>query len=205
MDAILLPEGAGFSLQENLGICPNRYYLYSPSHPNMTFGMSPMLNSLIYLFAHRPPRDLAEAWALFRRSGLTELAEREAIFVAIPLPLNGEGWTEADYDAYYNIQYVLSGGHIEFHGAGTPPILQYTRYVYNNKQFVVGEGDGATFINNVLSRRCNRIAGACTFGGEMEPALPAGMPLPIYAVDPCPEAVDYYRRANQADTRSFRF
>lgn len=198
-DASKLVGEASFRFYEHMGMEENRYWLYMPAHPNMTFGMSPMLNALVYLFTDTPVKDIDEAWDTFIRSGLYEIADRESLFVTIPLPMNGETWTEEDYKNYYNIQYVLSGGHIEFHGAGTAPILQYTRYVYNNRQFVVGEGSGATFINNVLSQNCNRIAAACTFGGTIREGLPANMPLPVYAVDPSGAAVAYYERANGTD------
>ena len=195
-----LPKGASFAFYETVGIEQNQYYLYMPSHPNMTFTMSPMLNSLIYLFTDEPVADLRQAWAVFERSGLMELSEKEAVFVAIPVPMDGVAWSEADYKNYYNIQYVLSGGHIEFHGAGSNPILQYERYVYNNQQYVVGEGRGATFINNILSQKCNRIAAAATFGGEMDAGLTGRMPLPVYAVDPCQNAITYYQTVNETNT-----
>lgn len=164
--------------------------------------MSPMLNALIYIFTDKAVNGQSEALDVFRRSGLMELAEQESIFVAIPCPMNGNSWTEDDYAAYYNIQYILSGGHIEFHGPGTSPILQYTRYVYNNRQFVIGEGSGATFVNNVLTQNCNRIAAVCTFGGNMDSELPAGMPLPIYGVNVCDTAKEYYKKVNSTDTKS---
>jgi poly(3-hydroxybutyrate) depolymerase len=201
MIEIHIPEGATFKLCENMGTIENRFYLYSPSHPNMTFGMSPMLNSLVYLYTDQPVNNLDAAWKVLLRAGLLDLAEKEAIFVAIPIPLNEKTWEAADYDAYYNIQYVLSGGHIEFHGPGTSPILQYPRYVYNNKQFAIGEGRGATFVHNILSQKCNRIAGICTFGGDMEPELTGSMPLPAYLVDPCENAVAYYKRVNNVDVQ----
>ena len=191
---------ASFRFYENVGAADNKYWLYMPAHPNMTFGMSPMLNSLLYLFTDKPVKDEQEAWETFVNSGLYDIADAESLFVAIPLPMNGESWSERDYDNYFNVQYVLSGGHIEFHGAGTEPILQYKRYVYNNKQFVIGEGSGATLINNVLSRKCNRIAGACTFGGEIADTTPGDMPLPVYAVHPCEGAVAYYKAINACDT-----
>jgi len=197
-----LPLGARFSLRENQGRCGNRFWLYEPAHPHMTFVMSPMRNALIFLFPDKPALSEADALELLFRSGLPEIAERECIFVAIPVPLNGESWTAQDYDAYYNIQYVLSGGHIEFHGPGTPPVLEYPRYVYNNRQFVIGEGSGASFINDVLARQCNRIAGACTFGGTMDSPDPGAMALPVYCVSPCETALRYYRAVNRTDTCS---
>lgn len=195
-----LPEHAKFEFYEHMGRCDNQYYLYTPSHPHMTFGMSPMCNALIYLYTDRPVGDIHEAWSVLERTGLLETAEKDSVFLAIPLPLNGCTWEDADYDAYYNIQYVLSGGHIEFHGPGSSPILQYTRYVYNNRQFVIGEGSGASFVHNVLSQHCNRIAGICTFGGTMRSGLTGEMPLPAYLVSPCAQAESYYRRVNETDT-----
>lgn len=199
-DASRLTGEASFELYEHMGMEENRYWLYMPAHPNMTFGMSPMLNSLIYLFTDTPVKNIDEAWDTLIRSGLHDIADKESLFIAIPLPMNGTSWTEEDYKNYYNIQYVLSGGHIEFHGPGTPPILQYTRYVYNNKQFLIGEGSGATFINNVMTQSCNRVAGVCTFGGEMKAALPTGLPLPAYMSAPALSAIEYYKRVNEIDT-----
>ena len=199
--SVALSGEASFKFYENVGAADNKYWLYTPAHPNLTFGMSPMLNALVYIFTDQPVKDKADAWDVFMRSGLYEIADCESIFVAIPLPMNGHEWTEQDYDNYFNVQYVLSGGHIEFHGPGTPPILQYKRYVYNNRQFVIGAGSGADFIHNVLSRRCNRIAGVCTFGGTMKDKTPGAMALPAYVVSPGEYVLDYYKAINDCNTQ----
>ena len=66
--------------------------------------------------------------------------------------------------------------------------------------YVLGEGSGATFVNNVLSQNAQRIAGIATFGGEIDPELPQGLAVPAYLVNASEDAVAYWKAVNGTDT-----
>ena len=129
--------------------------------------------------------------------GLIDIAESAPAYIICPDPLNGESYTQEDLNVYYESQIYLAGGKII---SFTPPTGEYERRTYNNLQYIIAEGDGATFVNNVLSQNASRIAAILTFGGEMDEALEPGLALPAYLVDPCDTALNYYKTVNETDS-----
>lgn len=174
------------------------FYVYGPEHPHMYDMLSSFLNGVVYLYPDRPVADGDEALALIQKLGLDEIAESFPAYIVVPVPVNGSGWSEADLDVYWNSQFWLAGGEITF--ATEPPQGEYVRHTMNSLQYVLGEGSGATFINNVLSQNAQRIAGIATFGGEINKDLQPGLAVPAYLVNASDAAVRYWKDVNGTDT-----
>ena len=173
------------------------FYVYGPEHPHMYDMLSSFLNGTVFLYPDKPVADEAAALALIQSLGLDENAESFPAYIVIPAPVNGESWSDADAELFWNIQFWLAGGEITF--ATEPPQGEYVRHVMNALLYVLGEGSGATFVNNVLSQNAQRIAGIATFGGEIDPDLPQGLAVPAYLVNASDDAVAYWKAANGVD------
>ncbi len=174
-NSLNLPEKASFRLMKDIGFKGSRFYLYSPSLPNLDFDMSPMLNSLVFVYPDKPCYTGEKAWKVLSKTGLIDIAEREAVYVIMPLPVTGDGWSKDDLKLYHESQYYLAGGDVYEY-----PSMQYERLVFNNLQYVIAEGEGATFVNNILSQHAERIAGILTFGGRIDSSIKGGLALPAY-------------------------
>lgn len=198
------PAGT-FELLENIAVTDSAYtpnsdysfYLYSPSDPHDFDLMSGQLNGVIYVYPDKPFANEQEALAKLTELGLIDIAESSPAYIVCPNPLNGESYTEADLNVYYESQIYLAGGKII---SFTPPTGEYARHTYNNLQYIMAEGSGSTFVNNVLSQNAGRISAVLTFGGEMSAALDQGLALPAYLVNASEAAVSYYKAVNGTDT-----
>ena len=174
------------------------FYVYAPENPHDYDILSNCMNGVVFVYTDTPVADEAAAGTMIKELGLDTIAESFPAYIVIPTPLNGKTWTEADLDVYWEAQYFLAGGLID---ANTqPPAGEYARHTMNTLQYVMAEGTGATFVNNVLSQNAMRIAGMALFGGEIDENLPVGLAVPAYLVN-APEAVtDYWKEANGTDT-----
>lgn len=173
-------EGASFTeVTDVAGIEGSRFYLYLPSE---LYDPAPMMTPVLYVFGDKPHPGVREAWAALTAAGLDTLAEAEHAAVIMVDPV-GDRWARIDVDVFEAIEAYI------FFSTGQ------VKLTFHNLQYAIGEGSGATFINNHLSQNCKRLAGVMTFGGEI--AHPAPLyPLPAYVVSGTREAVDFYRAAN---------
>jgi len=195
-----IPAGASFELITDIGSKGSKFYLYSPSNPYSDFLMSGMLNSVIFVYPDEPYAGKEKAWKDIVSTGLLDIAETGVAYIIMPLPVNGDNWSEADLDVYYESQFYLAGGEITPpSGEGGIPSTQYPRKTYNNQQYIIAEGSGATFVNNILSQHAERIAGILTFGGKIDESVKTGLAVPAYLVNADKTAVDYYKAVNKAD------
>lgn len=193
--AVEILEGARFELMTDIGFNGSRFYLYSPSRPNLDFDMSRMLNSVVFVYPDRPYFTREKAWDAFSKTGLVDIAEKEAAYVIMPLPVTGDTWSEDDLTLYYESQYYLAGGDVYEY-----PFMQYERLVFNNLQYVIAEGRGATFVNNILSQHPERIAGILTFGGSIDSSKKGRLALPAYLVNAEKDTISFYKAANWTDS-----
>jgi len=197
-----IPKGAGFELITDIGIKGSKFYLYSPSNPYLDFLLSPMLNSVIFVYPDKPYGSKEEAWKDLLSTGLMDIAEKGAAYVIMPVPVDGDQWGgEADLKVYYESQFYLAGGEITPPDKdGGLPATRYPRNIYNNQQYIIAEGSGATFVNNILSQHAERIAGILAFGGKIDKSKKQGLALPAYLVNADKAAVSYYKAVNSTDT-----
>lgn len=173
-------EGASFTqVNDVAGIEGSCFYLYVPSQMEEPF---PMMTPVIYVYGNEPYATEEDAWAAMKNAGLDVIAEEEHGAVILVNPA-GDEWGEKDVEVFEEIMSYIS------YVDGTVPLT------YHSLQYAVGEGAGATFINNYLTQNCKRIAGVMTFGGEIADPYPM-YALPSYIVSGSQEAVDFYLNAN---------
>lgn len=173
-------EGASFSQVTDVdGIEGSCFYLYVPSHMESPF---PMITPVIYVYGDQPYESEEAAWDALTAAGLDVIAEEEQGAIIMVNPV-GDEWGEEDIDVYEAIMSYIS------YVDGTVPLT------YHSLQYAIGEGSGATFINNYLTENCQRLAAVMTFGGEIGTPYPL-YALPAYIVSGSQEAVDYYINAN---------
>lgn len=177
---VITEEGATFSRVSDVGgIEGSSFYLYVPSNMETPY---PMMTPVIYVYGDQPYADTDSAWAALTAAGLDTIAEAEKAAVVMVNPV-GDAWDKADIDVYEAIMAYI------FYVDGE------VKLTYHSLQYAIGEGSGATFINNYLSQNCKRLAAVMTFGGEIGSPIPK-LPLPAYIVSGSEEAVEFYLRAN---------
>ena len=176
-------EGARFMEVNDVdGIEGSTFYLYLPS---TMYNPYPMLTPVIYVYGDSPYESLDDAWAALTGAGLDTIAEAEYGAVVMMNPA-GESWGKEDVEIFEAIE-----GYI-YYTAGT------VKLTYHNLQYAIGEGSGATFINNYLTQNCKRLAAVMTFGGEIGHPYPL-YALPAYIVSGTQRAVDFYRAINDGN------
>ena len=126
--------------------------------------------------------DAEEAADLLEELGLASHLTDYATRAWVINPANGDSYdAEADLASYFAL---LS----ELPRQGT--------WAHTNMK-VIGIGEGATFVNNVISQNSWSIAGIFTYGGTMDPAVTPHAPIPAY-VHGDATAAQRYVSANQA-------
>ncbi len=174
-------EGASFTQVEDVGgIEGSCFYLYVPSEMESPF---PMITPVIYVYPDAAYESEDDAWDAMTAAGLDVIAEDEKGVIIMVNP-TGDEWGDVDVSVYEEIMSYIS------YVDGEVPLT------YSSLQYMIGEGSGATFINNYMTLNAKRIAAVLTFGGEIdEDAFPM-YPLPAYIVSGSDEAVDFYINAN---------
>lgn len=167
------------------GIEGSCYYLYTPTE---MYNPSAMMTPVVYLYPDKAYADKDEAFAELKELGLIDIAEAEKGAVIVVNPL-GDTWSKADIDVFEAIQADI---YYASRGGGNHAFTQH------NLQYVIGEGAGATFINERLSQNCKRIAGVLTFGGEYNFAYQL-YNLPAYIVSGSEGAIEYFKGTNKTD------
>lgn len=174
-------EIAGYYEVSNVGEIEGSHFYYYAAEERVA-DMTPV----IFVYGDLPYADEEAAKATMNELGLIDLADEEGGLIILVNPV-GEDWGTVDVDVFDAIEEYI------FSDKGANGVVKGTsRY---NLQYVLGEGSGATFINNYLSDDCQRIAGVLTVGGDIEDHK-ALYPLPAYLVSASEEAVEFYLDCN---------
>jgi poly(3-hydroxybutyrate) depolymerase len=123
------------------------------------------------------------AYGVLQGLGLIELAERASADVYLVGAVDGRHWDDrADWVLFDRLQYFIAGRNHTAMG--------------NTK--LIGIGDGATFVNDVLSTHAQHVADIVTWGGLAHRQLTGEhLAVPAYlAGSPDAAAVAYYRWLN---------
>ena len=179
-----LADGATFVQVDGTGVDGSKMYVYTASELH---NPPPMLTPILYMYADKGFATQNDALKYINSKGLIALAEAEKAAVIVMNPVDG-AWGEQDVAVY-----KASHSYVSF--MGNAARLSYLQLLY-----AIGEGSGATFINQHLSQNADRIAAVLTVGGEMPDGVAPKMALPAYIAGGTQAAVDFYKAANQADT-----
>ena len=185
---IEIPEGAiSHEIEEGeLGVENSSAYIYIASE---LYNLPNWETPIIYVYPDQRVADESAAWDIMETTGLQTIAEDEHAAVLIVNPVN-ESWSEEDLDVYDALMgYVF---YVKEQGDVTLPGYPLS---YLNMQYMIGEGSGATFINEYMTQNADRISAVMTFGGEM-PDTSVYAELPAYLVGSDSREVNFYKAAN---------
>jgi hypothetical protein len=186
------PGGASFVDVPDLGVAGSHTYLYTPS---VKFDPAPMLTPVLFVYSDAGYASKDAALAAVTTAGLIARAEAEHAVLIVQNPVTGGAWSADDLKVYDGVMHYIWGANT---AASGKPALSYYRLDY-----MVGEGAGATFINEYMTKapQVYRVAGIATFGGAM-PAGTAGSAVPAYLLGASSDAVNFYKAANAVDSTS---
>ena len=187
-----VPQGATFKDVPDLGETGSHTYMYTPS---VLFNPAPMLTPVLFVYSDHGYASQDAAWTALSNAGLVARAEADHALLIVQNPVSGGAWSAADVGVYQEVLHYIWGANT---AASGKPALSYYRLDY-----MVGEGGGATFINQFMTKapQVYRVAGVATFGGTM-PDGSAGSAVPAYLVGASQKAIDYYKSANSVDRTS---
>ena len=133
-----------------------------------------------------------EAMNYLSETGFIALANEEKAGVILMNSLS-DNYSEADIDTYEAILDAVAGTN----DGGEHTNLGYTTML--TQVYMIGEGSGATFINNYMTQHCDVLAAVVTFGGEIADVQPYAA-LPAYIVSGSSKAEDFYKTINHVNT-----
>src|SRR3954452_12344788 len=156
-----ITPGAKWQDVPNLGVTGSHTYMYTPS---VLFNPAPMLTPVIFVYSNGGYASQDAAWTALSNAGLIARAETDHAVLIVQNPVAGGAWSAADLSVYDGAMHYIWGANAANSGK---PALSYYRLDY-----MVGEGAGATFVNQYMTKapQVYRVAGVATFGGTM----PAG-------------------------------
>src|SRR3954454_13372055 len=181
--------GAQWQNIPDLGVTGSHTYIYTPS---ALFNLAPMLTPVLFVYSNAGYASQDAAWTALTNAGLIARAETDHAVIIVQKPVTGGAWSADDVKVYDGAMHYIWGANAANSGK---PALSYYRLDY-----MVGEGAGATFINQFMTvaPQVYRVAGIATFGGTM-PDVTAGSAVPAYLVGASQKAVDFYKGANAVD------
>src|SRR3954452_4324208 len=176
----------------DLGVTGSHTYMYTPS---VLFDPAPMLTPVLFVYSNAGYASQDAAWTALTNAGLIARAEADHAVLIVQNPVAGGAWSAADLSVYDGAMHYIWGANAANSGK---PALSYYRLDY-----MVGEGAGASFINQYMTvaPQVYRVAGVATFGGTM-PDGTAGSAVPAYLVGASDKAVNFYKSANAVDRTS---
>lgn len=144
----------------------------------------------------------ASAIEIIRKAGLEHIVDREKSVVAFPNPI-GKAWKFSEDDEMSPDEKFINAL-----SCSALPGGQFSEgwRVIGDVHYLVGFGSGATLINVLAACHPSHALAAaiCTVGGEMpESAIRRATwaPMPAYILNGDSAAIDYYIKANKADSQ----
>lgn len=120
-----------------------------------------------------------EAEELVVEMGLKAHVDDYTTQVYVMNPKNGTVYTNEDVDVYKSLVSALA------------PLS-------TNNIKVIGIGNGATFVNNELSKNAYAIAGIMSYGGDVNADVVASCEVPVYIANSTSKVTDLYKAANNS-------
>ncbi len=149
----------------------------------------------------------AKIWRISakRRSGLADRTVNPTYFIYPDRPVKDPMQTvkafgmENHIDEYLANVYVVNPAGSKYDSSKDLEVyyklLERLRSINNLK--LIGKGNGATFINNVLTSHDEMVSGILTIGGTLK-SHTATIPVPAYVASSAKTVADYYISANNA-------
>ncbi|MDR1623384.1 MAG: hypothetical protein LBS04_00180 [Tannerellaceae bacterium] len=154
----------------------NNIFLYRDTTQNIDARGS--MNAPMFIIYPDKPINEEEANVLINELGLDDLIFKYAGSVGVINPVGKTYDNEKDLEAYKSF-------------------IDRMRAIFNLK--IIGIGNGATFVNDVISRNANEVAGIFVYGGKLTKRTPSDIPVPAYISGADKNVAAYYVKVNDAE------
>lgn len=139
--------------------------------------INPSCNTPVFIVYPNERIDSTQAVTLIEKLGILPLTKGLSVEINIVNPLEKQYNKEKDFKAYQNL-------------------INKMKVITNLK--VIGIGNGATFVNDVIANNAYEVAGIFTYGGKMSSKTKSACPVPAYIALGNKKAAASYARINQA-------
>jgi len=153
----------------------NRVFIYRDTTQNIDARSS--MNAPMFMIYPDKPLNEEEANALIHDIEIDKLVSQYVGSVGILNPVGKAYDNEKDLEAY-------------------KAFFNRMRSISNLK--IIGIGNGATFVNDVISQNAGEIAGIFLYGGKINPKTQSTIPVPAYISRADKTVAQHYIKANKA-------
>ena len=158
----------------------------------------------VYTDVHFESKD--DALAYLTDLGLVDIIEECKGSIILVTPI-GDAYADADQYAYYRMQTAtcnLGGAVVTEDGRFTSAEGAY--YGGTTFRYMIGIGEGATFINNYIASNFDyitRVAGQLLIGGHIDRIRDVAGIVPTYLVNCTSRVLEKYQAANATDANGY--
>lgn len=155
-----------------------QYYTYDALSDGYNSSRSDVLTPSYYIFAGT--KDQLTANQLIDELGMLDTIREWGSNVFVINPINGTNYEQDDLDNFNNL-------------VKSAPIKNVK---------IIGIDDGATFVNNFITQKCNYIAGMLIIGGTISNDLTSGSDVPVYLANNSDTVINYYKNVNEVNSQN---
>ena len=197
-------RGAVYDVHPALdGFPTDTVYVYRS--PDMYGGVAAArMNSTFLVYTPEVFADKDAAFAYVQGLGLSEIVDGLRGSIVLVTPSNGEAYGVADQENFYNLLTAITAFKAKGTNAeGVSVTWTDSEYYGTFKNvYVIGIGDGATFLNNYtvgVENLVGRFAGLLLIDGEMGRLNQVASLVPTYLVNADEATIEKYKAANEVD------
>ncbi|MCI6886859.1 MAG: prolyl oligopeptidase family serine peptidase [Lachnospiraceae bacterium] len=163
-------------------------------------------NTVLQVYTDEKFESKDEAQAYLESLGLVDIIEEAKGSIILVNPI-GESFSKEDARAYYLMQTATCnlGGTVT-EGEEKFTCAEGAYYGGLTYRYVIGIGDGATFINNYIAPTFDdvtRVAGMILIDGKMDRIHDVAGVVPVYMVNPSETALAKYQEANDTNRHGY--
>ena len=198
-------RGAVYGVHPALDNFPtDTVYVYRS--PDMYGGFAAgRMNSTFLVYAPEVFADKDAAFAYVKSLGLIEIVDGLRGSIVLVTPSNGKAYAVADQTNFYNLLVAITGFKAKgVNDEGVRVTWTDSEYYGTFKNvYVIGIGDGATFLNNYavgVENMVGRFAGLLLINGQMNRLSKVASLVPTYLVNADAATIEKYKAANEVDS-----
>lgn len=163
-------------------------------------------NTVLQVYTDEKFESKEAAQGYLESLGLIDIIEEAKGSIILVNPI-GESFSKADARAYYLMQAASCnlGGKTTI-GEESFTCAEGAYYGGTTYRYVIGIGDGATFINNYIAPTFDditRVAGMILIDGKMDRIHDVAGVVPVYMVNPSETALKKYQEANDTNRQGY--
>lgn len=155
-----------------------QYFTYDALKDGYQSSRSDILTPSYYIFAGS--KDLLTANQLIEELDMIDTVREWGSSIFVINPINENEYGQEDLNYFNNL-------------IKSAPIKNIK---------IIGIDEGATFVNNYISQKCNYIAGMLIINGKIDSNLANNSAVPVYLSNSSETAINYYKNANQVNDKN---